>query len=343
VVWLIFLLVNQFIDWAAILSVSSDMQREVSILAVIVFTYFCIQFVLRVITTILTADQQPAKSSLINLLGQLLSLLIVVVLVTYTEGSLVKLGVALCLSPVLILVAANLYFFRGAFKRYRPKLSKVKLSYARGLFNLGMVFFVIQVAAIIQFQTANIIIAKTYGTSAVTSYNIVYKYFGVLSMGFAIFLTPFWSASTEAFLKNDLQWIKDAVKKYNLLSALLIAGGALMLYLSDTVYDLWLGEDTVDISFTLSLWGFLFFSTQMFGDIYVSFLNGISALRLQFWASLVSPVVYLVVALLLIKYFEFGIYSLFIASIIADFNGIVLAPIQYFQIIHRSKKGIWIK
>jgi hypothetical protein len=81
----------------------------------------------------------------------------------------------------------------------------------------------------------------------------------------------------------------------------------------------------------------------MFGDIYVSFLNGISALRLQFWASLVSPVVYLVVALLLIKYFEFGIYSLFIASIIADFNGIVLAPIQYFQIIHRSKKGIWIK
>lgn len=342
-VWLVFLAVNQFIDWSSVLNVSTSMQSEVSILAIIVFTYFCIQFVLRIITTILTADQQPAKSSLINLLGQLVSLVFVVILVKTTEGSLVKLGLALCVSPILILFAANFYFFRGAFKRYRPMLSKVKFSFAKGLFNLGMVFFVIQVAAIIQFQTANIIIAKTFGTTAVTSYNIVYKYFGILDMGFAIFLTPFWSASTEAFLKKDWQWIKDAVKKYNLLAVALVAGGLLMLTLSETVYDLWLGKDTVQIGFTLSLWGYIFFSLRMFGDIFVSFLNGISALRLQFWASLVSPLIYLGVALVLIKYFEFGIYALFIASIVADFNGIILAPIQYFQIIHRSKTGIWIK
>jgi hypothetical protein len=38
-----------------------------------------------------------------------------------------------------------------------------------------------------------------------------------------------------------------------------------------------------------------------------------------------------------------GLYSLFLASIIANFNGIIVAPIQYYLIIDKKKKGLWIK
>lgn len=342
-VWLLFLVVNQFLDWTAILNTTAAMSSEVSVLAVIVFTYFCIQFVLRIITTILTASQSPAKSSLIDLMGQILSLIFVVALVKFTEGSLIKLGLALCLSPILILAVANLYFFQKSYRRYRPVLSKVNFSYSKDLFNLGMVFFVIQLAAIIQFQTANFIIAQNFGPKEVTPYNIVYKYFSVLSMGFTIFLTPFWSASTEAFLKKDYGWIKDAVKKYNILGLLLAGGGVIMLIFSQDIYRLWLGEGTVEISNTLSLCGLLYFCTSMFADKYVAFLNGISALRLQFFTSLVSPFLYVAVAMVLIHKFNMGVYSLFIAAIIASFNGFLLAPFQYYQIIYRSKRGIWVK
>ncbi len=51
-VWLIFIIVNNFLDWSSILKVSESMRSDVSILAIIVFTYFCIIFVLRIITTI---------------------------------------------------------------------------------------------------------------------------------------------------------------------------------------------------------------------------------------------------------------------------------------------------
>ena len=341
--WLVFLIVNHWLNWSSILRVSEDMRSEVTTLAVIVFSYFCLRFVFRIINTVLTADQKPAVSSLIDLLGQVLSLAIIFVLIKTTEGSLIKLGVALCASPLLILITANFFFFNRKYKRFRPQFSKVDLSYAKDLLNLGVVFFVIQVAGIIQFQTANIIIARNFGTADVTSYNVVYRYFGVLNMLSAIFLTPFWSASTEAYLKNDIMWIKNAMKKYNLLNLLLICAGVMMLIFSGPIYRAWLGEGKVNIPYSLSFWGFVYFNVIIFGAKYVSFLNGINALRIQFLSCLISPFLYIIVAIILIKYYHIGVYSLFIASVIANFNAYILAPIQYNKLISKRGRGIWVK
>src|SRR5690606_20864249 len=109
------------------------------------FTYFCLQFVLRIIGTIITANQQPAIESLIGVLGQIVSLIFVLILVKTTEGSLVNLGIALCLSPLIVYIGAGFFFYRGAYKKYRPLLSKVKFSHAKELFNLGLIFFIISI------------------------------------------------------------------------------------------------------------------------------------------------------------------------------------------------------
>lgn len=343
VVWLLFLAINPFLNWAKLLGISIEMRAEVSILALIVFTYFCIQFVLRIITTILTANQNPSKVALIDFSGQVLSMLFIFLLTKTSEGSLTRLGLALCISPILVLTVANVFFFRGAYHRYRPRWSKVKLSYSKDLLNLGLFFFVIQIAFIIQFQTANIIIAQNFSTADVVSYNVVYKYFGILEMITVIFVAPFWSASTEAFFKGEISWIKSSVKNYNALNLLLAGMSIVMLLMASTIYDLWLGKGTVHIDFELSLWGFLFFNVVIFSNIYVAFLNGISALRLQFFASLISPFVYIITCLVLIKHFHIGVHAVFIAAIVANFNGFLLAPIQYFQIIEKNKRGIWAK
>ena len=76
-VWVIFLITNSFLDWSRLLNVSESMRSDVTTLAIIVFTYFCISFVFRIITTILLADQYPARSTLIDLSGQALSLIII--------------------------------------------------------------------------------------------------------------------------------------------------------------------------------------------------------------------------------------------------------------------------
>lgn len=340
VVWLMFLLVNPFLNWSGILNVPEEMSQELSTLAAVVFTYFCLQFVLRIVTTLIIADQHPAKVSLIDLLGQAISMIIIFFLIYTTEGSLIKLGLALCISPIVVLALANLLFFKNKYYQYRPVLAKINFKKSKGLFSLGLTFFVIQIAGLLQFQSANVIISQSFGSLEVTHYNVVYKYFNILAMVITMFLAPLWSASTDAYFKNDIRWIKNAIKRYMQLFLLLMGGGLVMLMISDQFYKVWL-KGNVDIDFNLSLWGYIFVCTFMFGNIFVNFLNGISALRIQFWGSLVSPIVYIGTAFLLINHFGLGVQSLFIASLFANFNGIVVAPIQYYLIIYKNKRGIW--
>ena len=342
-IWLVFLGVNQFLDWRALLNLPDEVGGEISILALIVFTYFCIQFVLRVVTTVLTADQHPAAASLIDFLGQLLSLLIVVVLVVTTSGSLINLGLALCVSPILVLLGANLFLFSGKYKDFRPVLSKVRLKWAKGLFNLGAVFFAIQIASIIQFQSSNIIIARSFEMTDVTTYNIVYKYFSIINMVFVIFSSPLWSASTEAYVNNDYAWIRGTIKKYNLLTIGLLLLGIIMLLVASPAIDLWLGEDTVEVSFALAFWALVYFGTLVFGETYTIFLNGISALRIQFISSVITPFAYIALVLFFINNLKMGLYAVFVASIIANCYGFIIAPIQYRMIVVKRKKGVWIK
>ena len=127
-VWLLFLVVNPFLNWATMLGISAKMSSEVSVLAVIVFTYFCIQFVLKISNTILIADQHPSKAAFIDFLGQLLSLVFILILIKTTTSSLMLLGLALCLSPLLVLLGANFFLFGGKYQKYRPRIDKINFS-----------------------------------------------------------------------------------------------------------------------------------------------------------------------------------------------------------------------
>ena len=74
----------------------------------------------------------------------------------------------------------------------------------------------------------------------------------------------------------------------------------------------------------------------MFGSIFVMIINGTGELKIQTYASLVSPIVFIGCSMLLIKY-GLGIESILIASIISNFNGLVLAPIQCHQILKNNE------
>jgi O-antigen/teichoic acid export membrane protein len=340
--WLILMFVNQFISWHGLLSLPVAMEKEVSQLAMLVFTYFCLQFIFRVINTILTADQQPAIASLVDMLGQLFALAIIFALTKLTHGSLLYLGLAVGIAPTLILLAANFYFFRTKFRDYTPSLRHVKKEYAKDIMQLGLKFFVLQVAAIIQFETSLFLIAHYFGTTEVTNYNIAYKYFSVLQMGFAILLSPLWSGVTDAYNSGESDWIKNAVKKYLLILIPFIITGVIMLIFSDKVYELWIGKNVVHVDADISLLCLVFFSTTMFASIFVSVINGIGALGIQFFTAIVGSVFFFALSLLFIKYFHLGVKSIIISSILTNVFGYIIAPVQFYNIFYKkSQARIW--
>jgi len=342
IIWICLLLGNRFINWASLLNVPQQLEREVSTLAIIVFSYFCFQFVFRIITTILTADQKPAKASLLDMLGQLIALVLIYILTKTTHGSLIYLGLAFTVAPTLVLVLANIILFKTRYRDLVPSIKLARKEYAKDIMTLGLKFFVLQIASIVQYQTASFLIAHYFDTTQVTSYNIAYKYFSVLQMVFMIALSPLWSGTTDAYNSGDMIWIKKVVKKYLILLIPFLAFGTIMLIFAGPVYDLWLGKNVVNVSFTVSLLCYLFFSTGMFASVFVAVINGLGALKIQFMSSIITSVLYLLISLLLIRKFHFGVESILIASIIANIYGYIIAPIQYYQIfVKESRSAIW--
>ena len=342
IVWIVLFIVRKLVNWHSLLNIPIKDEQQISTLAVIILTYLCLQFVLRIINTVLIADQNPAKSSFLDLLGQLISLVIIFLLTKFTKGSLIYLGLAVGISQIIVLVFGTLFLFNNKYKIYRPSFKYIKNEYAKDLLNLGIKFFVPQIASIIQYQSASFLIAHYFNTEQVTSYNIAYKYFFTLQMVFMILLTPLWSGVTDAYHKGDFTWIKNVVNKYLLVLVPFVLAGGFMLALSAQVYDLWLGKNVIHIAFSISFLCYIYLSTFMFSSIFVSVINGVGALTIQFVTSIVTSIGFIALSMILIKRFHFGIEAILISIILSNVYGFLIAPIQYYKIfIKSSKSRIW--
>lgn len=342
VLMLILLSVNYFLDWGAVLNIHGALEKQVRDVAAIIITYFCCLFVLRIVNTLLTADQRPALSSLIDMLGQLLSLVVLFVLTRTESGSLMHLTIALCLPTVVVLLCAHLILYRSTCSAYAPSFHLAKMEYARDITGLGVKFFLPSLAFIIQFQTTSFLIAHYFDVTQVAAYTIAYKYFFVLQMVFTIVTTPLWSSVTDAYSRGDEAWIIHVVNRYLYLLLAFVAAAVLMLFFSDAIYDLWIGKNQLQIPFTISLMCCLYVITSMFATLFVSVLNGIGVLKIQIISSIIAPVAFILISLFFILTLKTGAEGILVATILSNVFGVVIAPIQYYKVlIRKSNAKLW--
>ena len=335
----IFYFIYPFINWSFIFNSPPEVNQELSMLILFVFAFFSLQFILKIITTILTADQKPAVSNFIGTIGAILSLISIIILTKTTKGSLLYLGVAFSASPVIVLFFATILLFTKQYKQYRPSFHYIEMKYAKSLMNVGIQFFIISISAVVMFQTQNIIISQLFGPQEVIPYNIAYKYFGIITMFFSIIISPFWSAYTEAYFKNDFGWIKSITKKLIRIWILFFIAGLFMLLFSGFIYKLWL-HGKVIIPFTLSLSMFVYVSMLSFGSIFVSFLNGIGKVKIQLFYSLFTMLASVPLSIFLCKYLHFGVIGIIISACLLNFYGYIIAPIQYYRTINEKNKNL---
>ena len=342
VIYLCYLIANRFINWSVIFNTSEDLNTELNLLFFIVFSFFCIRFVVQIITTILIADQRPALSALIKLIAQSISAIIIFILTLTTSGSLIYISLAYSATPVLIMIIASFYFFIKDYKEYIPSVKFIQFGHSKKLMNLGIKFFIIQIAVIIMFSTDNLIVTQLYGPDQVTPYSIAYKYFNFIGMTFTIIVTPFWSAFTEAWVKKDYGWIKRIIQKLKRIWLLYLVLGIAMISLAKFIYALWVGKDII-IPFSLTLAMGLYFLARAYGGIYVNFLNGTGKVKLQFYTAFFSAILNIPLSIFLAKTLNFGLAGIILATFICISYGPFIAPIQYRKIMNGTAKGIWNK
>ena len=331
---ILIILVAPYVSWASLLNIDAAENQGLVVAICIISSYFCLNFILSTINIIIYAHQAPADVSLRSLIQQVFSLVVIYVLTVTTRGNLVNLCIGLCVSPLLVIGLFNITLFNGKYSHLRPSFKYVDFKKLPNLLKLGIKFFIIQIAGIIQYQMINFLIIRYYGAEEVTSYNIAHKYFNVLYLVWGILMTPLWAAVTDAAAKNDYSWIKNIQIKYIQVLGVLVVIGVFMLLLSEKVYNIWVG-DKVSIAFMLSVWVLIYNIVMMYGSIYVHILNGLGVLNVQTVASCVSPFVFLAVTWLLVSY-GVGVYAILVGSVLANFNGFMLAPIQCHKYLNNK-------
>ncbi|WP_117882543.1 lipopolysaccharide biosynthesis protein [Aureibaculum luteum] len=346
VVAVLFLIGNFFIDWNYILNTDEILAEELTSLTFIIFSFFFLSFVLSLIKTVLAADQRPAIAYALGPIGNVIMLIIIYVLTRTTEGSLIYLGWVLSAVPVTVIIVATIYFYQNDYKKMAPSIKFVKFKYAKDLLNLGFKFFLIQMSALVMFQSSNFIITQFYGPAEVTPFQIAYKLFSVITMIFTIIVAPFWVAYTDAWVTKDIDWIKRSTKNLLYVWLGLFVMGIFLFLISDKFFEFWLSKKEMEgiiITTRLKVALLIYFLLFTFGGIFNMFINGVGKLSIQMYSLLIGSLIFIPVAIFLIKYLHWGIESVVVASIIANFYSPFIAPIQYKKLINNKAYGIWNK
>ena len=110
---IVFVFVNPYLDWGTILNISAADSIEVGRVAFFVFIFFCIRFILGLITPVVFANQDPALRNLLGPLGSTLSLIAIFLLSKYVSGSLFWIAMIFSLAPLLVVLVMTLVLFNN--------------------------------------------------------------------------------------------------------------------------------------------------------------------------------------------------------------------------------------
>lgn len=338
---IIALSVNMFVDWTEVLKVPAAYSVELRECFAIVCVFTCLNMVANVFQSLLSADQKTGYASIISGIGQYVALLVIFILTKTTKGSLLNLAVFYAGVPFFVMLFATLIMFNFSHYRiYKPSIRFIRLGMVKNILQLGGQFFLIYMCLIVIFQIVNIVISREVSAYAVTQYNIAQKYFNILYSVSVIMTTPFWSAFTDAYAKNDAPWMRNMVRRLEKAWLIICGIGLLMVSISPLFYKIWVGNSVnMPISITIAMY-FLIISRSL-GNIFMTLINGIGTIRVQ----LITYIVFAIMAwpIYSLSGKAFGLIGIIAIPATVYLAQGVVSLVQVKKILNGTAKGIWLK
>ena len=329
---------NSFMHWSSFLKLDYAYNEELKIVFAIVSFFFCFNMAVNTFSYLLLADQKPGLLSVIQVTGQVISLIVIFILTKISSGSLTNLALYYSGLPGIVMLFASFFYFRTDYIKVRPRIKSVRLGLVKNILSLGIQFFFINICLILIFQVINIIITRELGPDAVTEYNIAYKYFHLLYMVMVIVITPFWSAFTDAYTQKEYSWMKKTLKSLERTWFISVLVGIIMLLISAWFYRFWL-KDEVSVSFAVSASLLVYMLIQTLGAIYMQLINGIGTIRLQLYIY----IIFAIISWPLITWScrLFGVCGAVIMPTLVYLVQALLGKIQLSKLLSNNAKGIW--
>ena len=301
----------------------------------------CTSFVFKLIGNFYMGLQLPAVSNLLIALGQTLALIGTYIVLWSGSHSLMLIALVNTLSPLLVYLLAYPYTFFYKYPQLRPSFRLIDFKEAKAVINMGVQFFIMQISSVVLFMTSNILISNLFSPEMVTPYQITYRYFSILLVVFTVICMPFWNATTDAYQRNDMEWIRQAASKLRLMTIGILLCLIVMVALSDIVYAIWIDRQTViDIRMSIVMAAYIFI--LIYSMRYSYFINGIGTLRLQLIFTATAAIVFIPLAYLA-TWWTHDIIWFMVVMCLVNIPGLIVNRIQFYKLINGKAKGIWNK
>ncbi len=340
VVYIIFFTLSYFLNWQGILNITTISNNNLFYAMNTIIFFILINFTLSIIIAVLNAVQKASLIVLGQFLSQLFSLIFILILIQYTESNLIYIcfsyGFALVLSNILL----SVLFYRKNLKLV-PTIKNFKKTKVQSILSLGMKFFFLQLTILVILTTDTVIITQLLGPQYVTTYDILFKYFGVMFTIHTIVNTPLWSMYTEAHIKNDYIWISKTLINMLKLIVIFILLATIMYLLKDIVFKLWIGDTKLFVSESNYIYMIIMVLMLIWHNTFAFFTNGINKTKNQLISTAVGALINIPLSIFFVKYVDMGLNGVLLATIcslsIFNITGIIEAAkeIQYMK-----KQGI---
>lgn len=338
IVWVISIIIFKYINLNAIFNISSNVisNKTLNITIIITFSGIMLQFLLKIITSILYAMQRSAINNLLNLITSIIILIYVSTVTTAdTSTNLILLAVVNVLAVNIPLLITTIMIFSTKLKECKPNIKYFGKQYAKDVMILGGAFFWIQFMYMIITTTNEYLITFLASTELVVEYQVYNKLFTLVGTLFTLALTPIWSAVTKAHSEGNYPWIKKLYNILKLMAILAIICEFAIIPLFQFIINLWLGDNAIRVNY---LFAFIF---AISGSIFVwngvisSIANGIGKLKIQSVFLTVGAIIKIPIAWILVKTFDSWI-GVIVANIFAMSFYCIIQPIWINRILNKK-------
>ena len=326
-----------FTPWNKIFNTVSLSNFELMRLVFVVGLFFLLNFILSLSNSIFYAYQEASLANMRGVLLNLLALIAIYFLIHYTSGKLLYLATCYGLSMVVSNILLTFYLFTK-HDEIIPSKKYVDLSKIKEIASLGVKFFIIQMAVLIIFGTDNMIITQVLGPAQVTPYNIVFKLFAVITMMHGIIMVPLWSAYTDAYAKGDIRWIRNILKKLNLLMVPIVIAVIILIIFARNIINIWVGH-SIKFSNLLVIFMGIYTVISTWNNIYAYFVNGIGKVKPQMYSAILGGLINIPLSIYFAKFCSMGNSGVILGTIISLSLFAVIGPVQTRSILKEKLNG----
>lgn len=327
----------------SILNVNNSIITDLDNVIIVALLFVSSTFIFKFIGNFYMGLQLPVVNNLLVTCGQTLALLLTYWVYRSGSHSLMHIAIIYTMSPLVVYLVAYPYTFFYKYRELAPSYKAFNMATIKEVFNLGVKFFLLQIASVLLFWTSNLLISKLLTPALVTPYQIVYRYFTIVLLAFSIICTPYWSATTDAFERNDYEWIRRSKHRLNIMMVLLTTLTVVMTIASGFVYHLWIEMSVgikVEIPLLLTVMVAVYVNVLIYSMSYSNFLNGFGALRLQMIMTVTAALLFIPLAIVSTSIYK-SIYSIVAVMILVNIPGLIVNKIQFSKILNKTARGIW--